>query len=375
MKVLNPSLNKISAIRKERVRQGERIIDLISGEQDHSPPNELIKSLQQAINQQYYGFTILRGDFDTKRAIAAFLKYDNISVNENNLFLSSSARGITFLAIQTYVQQSDSVILSIPYYPPYPEQVYLSKGSLELVKSEDEMIDRIRSNKNIKMAIVTNPNNPDGKIYDNEFLMQLSEICDKQNAYLVVDEIYKDFWYKSLFESIASSRDFNSSNTIIVRSFSKSLGISGWRLAYSISSPKVASDLARTQYRTINAPNSLVQKVIADSLSGIDTSYFEENRKRYKNRLTALTELLRAEGIQADMPDGAFFLFLDLSGFIGKMYEDSSDFANTLAEKEGILVWPGKDYGNDSCVRISLSGLDYSDIPEVSEGIVGVLRR
>lgn len=377
--LLIPSLGAILKIKEERASLGKSSIDLLIGDPDHGPPKVLTEVLHNAIKSgNHNGYTDQQGDLETRAVICEYLKKEDIFVDPENIFISGGSKPIAYAAIQMLKKPNTKVVMLKPYYPSYINQILSMRISPDIVNSENDMIKKIANDKYVSTAIVVSPNNPDGKTYDNNFLMECVHFCKSNDIQLVIDEAYKDFKYKDPFESLASKiDDFEASNVTVIRTFSKSLAICGWRLGYSISSEKTAKKLKLFQSTANNPPNSLVQAAIKDSLMQIDDSYFEGNRKKYEDRLKTFTDLLNSNGIEADMPDGGFYIFLDLSGYIGsdKKYKDSKEFSVELARQTGVLTWPGVDYGNDCAIRISLASVKKEDLTKAPKDIAGFLEK
>jgi len=377
--LIPPSLGDILAIKKERTNAGRESIDLLIGDPDHKPPEVLLKAYEEALRDgRFHGYSDQQGRLETRVAIAEALKKEGIHVGPENLFISGGSKSIANAIIQMNVEPGDKVSILSPFYLPYLNQVILAKGAAEIVGSEAAMVDRVRD-RNVSTAIVVTPNNPDGKIYNTQFFLRtLVRVAEQNGVLVVVDEAYKDFWYSAPFQSIAADMDFKrDKNVVVVRTFSKSYGVCGWRLGYAIGHEEAIRNLKLYQSASINPPSTLAQVAFENALPSINSGYLEANREKYRTRLDIATDTLSESGILAAMPDGAFYIFLNLSDHIGpgRKYENSKAFSRALAQQTGVLTWPGADYGNDGAVRLSLASITDRNLAIAPEKIASFLKQ
>jgi len=359
------ALGEISKIKKDLINGQKQFINLLIGDPDHEPPEQLLDALEKNVRHAY-GYTDQQGDLNTRAVIAQYLQKEGIIVGAENLFLSSGSKIIGKGLIETYADKH--VLLQIPYYPPYVKQIVKTPAGVDLSSTIADMENKIRNDK-IDIAIIVSPNNPSGHVVNNDMLLQLYDCCNKNGTKLVIDEAYSDFCYEGKFESIASKVDIkDTDNLIILRTFSKSLGFCGLRLGYSISSKKVATDLTIFQSDSVNPPNNIAQYGVRDSLLEINPMYFVDNSNRYKSRLERMVENFNSRSIEVSMPDGAFYLFMDVK-------KDSREFCPELAKETGVLTWPGSDYGKNNFIRISLADVSNEDVDIASAQITKYIKK
>ena len=366
----------IDGVRKEQEAKGLDTTNLLVGDPDHAPPEVIKRFAREAIDVDFTGYTDQQGDPELRDILADLVTKEGIKgADAGNIFVSSGSKPIAFGIVSRYVGPGQSLVLSLPYYASYIVQGQEARGNALFSTSIDQTLGYMAQD-SVKAVLLVTPNNPDGIMLPNEDVMRVIEAA-RGDQIVIMDEAYKDFYYSRQFHSIGGEIDFSAQpNVAIVRTFSKALGICGWRIGYSISGKELAQKLKKFQAGVLNPPNSIGQYAIREGVQSVGNDYYKGNRLKYKGRLERLVSELSSNHVQAAMPEGALYLWVPPHpGLFGEgtRFETATHFAHQLATEKRIFVWPGKDYGADDYVRISMARVADEKIPDIARSFAEVL--
>ena len=353
----------------EMKAKGEDIIDFSVGEPDFPTPRNIKEAAIKAIQNDFTRYTVNTGFLQLREAISKKLKNDNgVEYSPNQIIVSTGAKQSVFNAIQSIVCSDDEVITSSPYYVSYPEMVTLAGGRNVIIPTTEETGFKITPQQlknaitaKTKLFILCNPCNPTGTAYTKEELEEFTDIFEKENFYILSDEIYEKLVYDDFrFYSVAALSEKIKNKTVLVNGHSKSYSMTGWRLGYSASPDEFVNVMSKYQSHSTSATSSISQAAGLEALLGQQDSV-EQSRKEFERRRnyfhSALTSI---EGLTCYKPQGAFYLFPNVTGYFGrnagsKKIEDSTDLAIYLLNEVKVATVPGSAFGSEGYLRMSYS--------------------
>jgi aspartate/methionine/tyrosine aminotransferase len=357
----------IAAEAKKLKAEGVDVINLSMGEPDFPTPNNIKEAGKTGIEENHTRYTINSGTVELRTAIQAKLKRDNhLEYKLNEIIVSSGAKQSCYNAILTTVNPGDEVIIPSPYWVSYPAMVNLAGGKVIVIETNEKNGFRINPEQlakavtpKTKMFILCNPSNPTGSAYNKIELEALAEVAEKGNFYILADEIYEKMVYDDFeFFSFATIAPQLRNRIILVNGISKSYAMTGWRIGYTAANEHIIEGMNKIQSHSTSHPSSVSQFAAIEALTGpqyVINEMFVEFRKR---REFLFNELVSIKGITCYKPEGAFYLFPNISAFMHKhsnvlQVENSFDFAMHLLYEAHIAVVPGNAFGADGHLRIS----------------------
>lgn len=368
-KLISPSETlKISARAKQLAREGVSIISLSAGEPDFKTPPHICNAAIEAITAGFHGYTMNTGLPELREAISTKLLRDNrIKIAPDQIVLSNGAKQSIGFSILATVNKGDEVVIPAPYWVSYPEMVKMAEGTPVIVKTHFENDYKLTPgqldaalNEKTKAIILCTPSNPTGACYSRRELKDLADVLDKYPDVIIFsDEIYEYIVFDGEHESILNAAPHLIDRTVIINGFSKGFAMTGWRLGY-MAGPKVIADaVAKIQSQETSAPSTISQKAGLAACTGT-MKPVDEMREAFRERRDFLVKELRAmKGIKCFTPQGAFYVFPDVSSFLGKktdtgeLISTTTDLSLYLLEQHGIATVPGDAFGEPSGIRLS----------------------
>ncbi len=347
--------------------EGYDVIGFVIGEPDFETPAHIRQAGIEAIEKGYTHYSPTAGLLELKKAIAKKLKQDNnLDYDLNQIIVSCGAKQSIFNIIISITDPGDEIIVPIPYWVSYTEQVKFAGGKpvfLETTSENDYKITPEQLNEaitpNTRAIILNSPSNPTGMIYTREELEAIAEIIIKHKIYCIADEIYEKIIYDDNEHiSIASLGDEIKKWTLVVNGVSKAYAMTGWRVGYCAGDKDVIKAMGKIQGHTTSGTSTISQYASITALNGGDDcikemlSHFDKRRRYIVERLNAI------KGIKCLMPEGAFYAFPDISYYLdtkidGREINNSLDFCNYILKKHLIACIPGSAFGSDNNVRFS----------------------
>ncbi|MES0342397.1 MAG: pyridoxal phosphate-dependent aminotransferase, partial [Candidatus Humimicrobiaceae bacterium] len=303
-----------------------------------------------------------------------FKKDNGLEYEPANILAGIGAKQVLDTIMRAFLNPGDGVLIPKPYWVSYTQQVILSDGvPLEVDFKEDLKLDIDHLKKSIagfqdpiKLIIINSPNNPTGAVYSKEELEEIAQICLDNGIYIIADEVYEKFIYGDVtHHSIAGfSRDLKDI-TITVNAVSKTYAMTGWRIGYCAADQAIIKQMSKIQGQSPSNPCSIAQWAAIEAMEGEQGSV-ELMRNEYEKRRNYVYDRLKAiDGIECDLPEGAFYAFPRISGLFNDRVKTSDDFSNQLLEKGRVAVVPGSAFGDDRYVRISYA----ASMPKIIEGM------
>jgi aspartate aminotransferase len=358
---LNPSLTlSITAKAKEMKKQGLDVVSFSAGEPDFDTMSHIKEAAKRAIDEGFTKYTASSGIIELKEAICAKFRRDNwLDYEPKNIIISTGAKQSLFNMIMVLVDPNDEVIIPVPYWVSYEEMVKIADGKCVFLKTNNFKINPQDLEKAItpktKMLVLCSPSNPTGVVYDEKELKQIASICLKHNIYILSDEIYEKLIYGKKHVSIASVIEKIKKLTIVVNGVSKSYAMTGWRIGYAAAEEEIVKAATRLQDHTTSNPTSISQKAALAAINGPEDHVAKMVYEYKKRRDFMVDRLNRIDGIIATRPDGAFYVFANVSKFYSDEVKGSVVFCQKLLEDAYVAVVPGLAFGDDRYVRLSFA--------------------
>lgn len=363
---INPSMTlSITAKAKEMKKQGLDVVSFGAGEPDFDTMPHIKEAAKKAIDEGFTKYTASSGIIELKEAICAKFRRDNwLDYEPKNIIVSTGAKQSLFNMVMVLVDPGDEVIIPIPYWVSYEEMVKVAEGKCVFLKTNNFKINFQDLEKAItpktKMLILCSPSNPTGVVYDEKELKQIASICLKHNIYILSDEIYEKLIYGKKHISIASVNEKIKKFVIVVNGVSKSYAMTGWRIGYAAAEEEIVKAATRLQDHSTSNPCSIAQKAALAAINGPEDHIAKMVYEYKKRRDFMVDRLNRIEGITASRPDGAFYVFANVSKFYSGEIKGSMDFCKKLLEDAYVAVVPGIAFGDDRYVRLSFAtGMDH----------------
>lgn len=356
----------MAAKARELRNQGKDIIGLSLGEPDFNIPDFIKEAAKEAIDNNYSSYTPVDGYADLKQAISSKFKRDNdLTYATNQIVVSTGAKQSLFNVAMVVLNPGDEVILPAPYWVSYSDIVKLAEGIPVEVptsiasdfKMTPEQLEAAITPKT-KMLWFSSPCNPSGSVYGKEELKALVEVLKKHPEIIVVsDEIYEHINFKGGHTSIAGI-DGMYDRTVTVNGVSKAFAMTGWRIGYIGAPEWIAKGATKLQGQVTSGANAIAQRAVIAALEAPVSSIRYMIDEFHQRRDLVLQLLGDVPGFTVNVPEGAFYVFPDVSSFFGKTLQgitinNASDFALFLLEYANVATVTGEAFGNPNCIRIS----------------------
>ena len=375
----------MAAKARELKNSGIDIIGLSLGEPDFNVPDFIKNAAISAINHNYNSYTPVDGYADLKEAICQKFKRDNkLSYNANQIVVSTGAKQSIANVVQAMVKPGEEVILLAPFWVSYSAIVEMAEGIPIIIESGIEDDFKVKASKikdyitdKTKMIILNSPNNPSGSMYSENELRAIGDVLKNYpNIFILSDEIYEHIQYGNDHFSFAAIDDMYE-RTITVNGVAKAFAMTGWRIGYIGAPEWIAKACTKLQGQVTSGANCIAQKATIAAITA-DVKQISYMVDEFKSRRKLIIELLsEIKGIKLNNPDGAFYIFPDISYYFGKEIDgfkinNSSDFSMFLLEKAHVATVTGSAFGCPNNIRISYAA-SKENIKEAIKRIKAVL--
>lgn len=359
---------KISARAKELQREGQSVISLSAGEPDFKTPDHICRAAVDAINEGFHGYTVNTGMPELREAICAKLRRDNgLDYAPSQIVATNGAKQALGFSLLAMVDEGDEVIIPSPYWVSYPEMVRIAGGTPVRLRTDFESGYKLSPERleeaigeRTRAMILCSPSNPTGACYSGKELEGLAEVLERHPQVSVIsDEIYEYIVFENEHTGILQAAPGLKDRTVLINGFSKGFAMTGWRLGYLAAPQELADAVARIQSQETSAPSSISQKAGEAAYRGT-LSAVHTMREHFRERRDYLVgELTRMDALKCFTPQGAFYLFPDISAYLGRetpdgtVIEDSTELCMYLLEKHGVAAVPGDAFGEPRGIRLS----------------------
>ncbi len=372
-----PETLKMAKLGRELRAKGVDVIDLSLGEPDFDTPQHIKEAGIKAINDNWSHYTPVAGFPDLREAVCFKLKRDNgLEYKPENIVVSTGAKQSLANTILALVDEGDEVIIPTPYWVTYSELVKMARGKVVEIKSTPEKGFKISPQEleaaitaNTKVFMFSSPCNPSGAVYSKGELQGLAEVFKKYpGIYIIADEIYEYINFIGGHQSIAQFEELKD-RIIIVNGLSKGFAMTGWRLGYIAAHPDIAKACEKVQGQITSGTSSITQKAGVAALTSDLRPSMEMTNEFERRRARVLAIVKEIPGIICSEPEGAFYIFPDVSSYYGKtdgetVVSNASDFCMYLLNKAHVSSVMGDAFGEPKCVRFSFA----NSMEKIEEG-------
>jgi aspartate aminotransferase len=363
-----PETLKMAKLGRELRAKGIDVIDLSLGEPDFDTPQHIKEAAIKAINDNWSHYTPVAGFPDLREAVCTKLKRDNgLEYLPENIVTSTGAKQSLANAILALVDEGDEVIIPTPYWVTYSELVKIAKG--KVVEIRTTVANSFKTTpEQLEAAITTatrvfmfsSPCNPSGAVYNQAELAALAEIFRKHPQITILsDEIYEYINFVGKHESIASFADLKD-RVVLINGLSKGFAMTGWRLGYIAANTTIAKACEKIQGQFTSGASSITQKAAVAALTGDLRPSMEMTEAFTKRRAKTLELIKTIPGFTCFEPEGAFYVFPDVSAYYGKtagteVIKNAADFSMYLLNTAHVSSVMGDAFGEPNCVRFSFA--------------------
>ena len=366
---------KANALRAE----GRDVIGFGAGEPDFDTPENIKSAAIRAIEAGFTKYTPVGGTDELKDAIIAKLKRDNsLEYKRSQIVVSCGAKHTLYNLAQALFEPGDEVIIPAPYWVSYPDIVVLAGGTPVIVdtlekdgfKMKPEQLQAAITERT-KAVVINSPSNPTGAAYSPEELKALAAVLLDKEIFVICDDIYEKIIYANFpFENIATAEPRIKDRTIVVNGVSKAYAMTGWRIGYAAGPEQLIAAIIKIQSQNTSNPASISQKAAVEALKG-DQEVVGKMVAEFRQRRDAIVKLLNEiDGVKCLSPEGAFYVFPNVSGIYGRSFQgkkitDSTELINYLLDEANVATVPGAAFGNDSHIRLSYA----TSLKNIEEGL------
>lgn len=357
----------MAAKARELKTQGIDIIGLSLGEPDFNIPDFIKEAAKKAIDENYSSYTAVDGYAELKEAIAHKFKRDNgLSYAPGQIVVSTGAKQSLYNIAMAVLNPGDEVILPAPYWVSYRDIVKLAEGvpvevsttiEADFKMTADQLAQAITPK--TKMLWFSSPCNPSGSFYHKSELEAIAAVLkDHPQIIVVSDEIYEHINFSNNGHCSIASIDGLYDRTVTVNGVSKAFAMTGWRIGYIGGPEWIAKACTKLQGQVTSGANSIAQRAVIEALMA-PVERIQYMVDAFKNRRDLVLKLLgQIEGFKVNVPEGAFYVFPDISHYFGKTLkgvriDNASDFALFLLEHAQVATVTGEAFGDENCIRIS----------------------
>ena len=351
--------------------QGIDVINLSVGEPDFNTPDHIKAAAEKAISDNFSFYSPVPGYLPLRKAICEKLKTENnLEYTPEQIVCSNGAKQSVCNVILSLINKDDEVIIPAPYWVSYPEMVTLAEGKSVIVSAGIEQDFKITAAQlkdaitpRTKALILCSPSNPTGSVYSHQELKELSTVLAQYpNIFIISDEIYEHINYVGKHESIAQFEEIKD-HVIIVNGVSKCYAMTGWRLGWIAAPKAIAAACNKLQGQYTSGPCSISQKASEAAYTGSQDCVSEMQKAFLRRKNLVINLAKEIEGMKLNDPQGAFYIFPDISAFIGKKFGDkiisnSGDLAMYLLENAHVACVGGAAFGAPNCLRLSYATSD-----------------
>jgi aspartate aminotransferase len=343
--------------------EGHNVIGLGAGEPDFNTPIHIIEAAYQSMKEGHTKYTASGGLVSLKKAISDKLKKDQgLTYEISEIIVSTGAKHSLYSLFQAIIDEGDEVIIPIPYWVSYPEQVKLAGGVPVYVEGKEENQFKITAEdlrKSItdqtKAVVLNSPSNPTGSLYTADELKAIGEVCLQEDVLIVSDEIYEKLIYGGAkHTSIAELSPELKEQTIIINGLSKSHAMTGWRIGFAAGNAKIIKAMTNLDSHSTSNPTTISQHGALAAYNGTQEPV-EEMRQAFEERMNKVYErLITLPGITCVKPNGAFYLFPNATEAVNMTgFSSVDEWVEAILEEEKVALVPGSGFGAPDNVRLS----------------------
>ena len=359
---IEPSATMAVVAEADKLRQaGVDVVDLSVGEPHFSTPQHIKDAAIAAINDNFTRYTAVGGTTELKDAIIQRHSKDFGSAYKRDQTMASvGGKHVLFNAIQVLVDHGDEVILPGPYWVSFKDIVRYAGGNCVMLQSDEsknfrvtaDMVARLVTPRT-KLIILNSPSNPSGAVMSPEDMTEVVRLAAERGIWVISDECYVYLNYTGREFSVGTLQEYRE-RMVVVGSLSKTYAMTGWRMGYALAPAPVIAAMQKLQSQSTSNPTSIVQKASVAALNGSQECVAEMRKEYIQLRDHMLDGLSAIKGLTCARPEGAFYVYPNISAFLGRNgLHSPADFARKLLHEAHVATVPGEGFGTQEHVRIS----------------------
>jgi aspartate aminotransferase len=367
------STMKVMADADKLRRTGVDVVDFSAGEPDFPTPDNIKQAAIRAINENYSKYTAAGGSPETKQAAINRHKVEfGTDYKPSECIVTVGGKHVLFNYTQALINPGDEVIVPVPYWVTYKDQVNYAGGKCVFVETDEQegfrltaaMIER-HITPRTKIVLINSPSNPSGAVMEDAEFAKLYHITSKLGIFLLTDECYSHFLYDGRPWSVASIAG-SKSTVLVAGTVSKTYAMTGWRIGYALAPERIIGAMMKLQSHSTSNPTSIAQKAAIEALNGPQDSVPQMLAEYRRRRDFVIPRLREIPGVKCSMPAGAFYAYPNLRGALDRGGIGTPlEFADRLLKEAHVAVVPGEAFGTGDHVRISYA----TSMKELEKGL------
>ncbi|GAB4336038.1 MAG: pyridoxal phosphate-dependent aminotransferase [Calditrichia bacterium] len=347
--------------------RGYDVVDVTAGEPDFDTPQAIRQAAIEAINGGFTRYTAITGIPELRKLIAQKLKTENgLDYTPEQIIVSNGAKQSILNTLFAIVEEGDEVLIPVPYWVSYPEQVKMTGAKpvlIDTMKTGFKLTPEVLSQHitgSTRVIILNSPSNPTGVVYTKEELTALAQILKDKDIWVISDEIYEKLIYDGLEHTSIATLEGMYEKTIVINGFSKSHAMTGWRLGYAAAPLPLVKAMSKIQGHSTSNASSISQKAGVAALGNLEGE-IEKMRQTFEERRNYIKGILDGfKHLDYVNPQGAFYFFIDVSKVFGcrcgaEVIDNSIKFSTYLTENYYLVTVPGAVFGADNYIRMSFA--------------------
>ena len=341
--------------------QGADLVDFGAGEPHFSTPRHIKDAAIAAIENNFTKYTAVAGIKELRQAIADRHREDlHSDYSATECIVSTGGKLALFNAIQTLVDHGDEVIIPVPYWVSFKDIVQYAGGNCVYVDTDEAngfqldpgMVERAMTSRT-RAIILNSPNNPSGAVTSPEVAKEIVELAHQRGIYVISDECYVYLNYAGKPFSLGSITKAKE-HLVIIGSLSKTYAMTGWRMGYALATEPIVNAFQKLQSQSTSSSNSITQKAALAAITGPQDCVQQMRSDYMKLRDRVLQMLAEIPGVTCNKPDGAFYVYPNVSKFFGRGgLRSAADIAKRLLHEAHVVTVPGEGFGTREHIRLS----------------------
>lgn len=371
---IKPSATMAVVAEADKLRQqGVEVVDLSVGEPHFATPQHIKDAAIAAINANFTKYTAAAGTAELRDAITHRHAVDfDSDYRREEAVVSVGGKHVLFNAIQVLVDHGDEVILPVPYWVSFKDIVNYAGGKCVFLETDEAQGFRVTAEAiaglitpRTKLIILNSPSNPSGAVMSPEDQTEVVRLAAQRGIWVLSDECYVYLNYTGQQFSVGSLRE-QRERIVIAGSLSKTYAMTGWRMGFALAPAAVSGAMAKLQSQSTSNPTSIVQKAAVTALESSQECVDEMRQEYIKLRDHIVSGLRSIPGVKCNMPEGAFYVYPNISAFFGRGGVNSpAEFAGKLLREAHVATVPGEGFGTDEHVRVSYA----TSVGELDRGL------
>ena len=365
---IRPSVTLAINARAQELRaQGVQVTSLAVGEPDFPTPAHIREAAKAAIDANFTRYTAVAGIPELRRAAGDYFgRHYATPVAPESIIIGAGGKQCLYTFLQTVIDPGDEVLIPSPYWVSYPDMVRLAGGVPVTVPAGAELGFKVtplmlenRVSDRTRLLILNSPGNPSGAVYADREFMHIMRWALARNIFVLSDEIYDQLVFEPAQMTSAITWFAHCPELVAVANgLSKSYAMTGWRVGFLAAHPEIIKKMTALQGHSLSNVCSVAQKAALAALEGPDDCLIEMRRAFHRRRDLAMDIVSAWPGVVCPRPDGAFYLFVDVSALYGGEIGDSTALCSYLLDTAHVALVPGAAFGDDRCIRLSYAVAD-----------------